>query len=283
MPVTFTFDLEDSRTDLDRPVRFGVMTERVLTFLEEHRVRGTFFVVGELASSHPELLRDVAGAGHEVALHGYHHVPLGKLDPASFAADLVRGRAVLEDACGAPVAGYRAPIFSLTPQTGWAVQCLTDAGFAYSSSVLPATNPLNGWPGAPRGPFRWSTGLLELPCPVVGRGRVSVPFLGGVYLRYLPLRLVERLARSAGQGGAPWIYCHPYDFDTEEDFDVLPEASVLTSRILYHRRGDAFRRVSRVLAAGGGAGDPLAVIAARMTSDDDLAVLEGATAAPPGR
>jgi polysaccharide deacetylase family protein (PEP-CTERM system associated) len=276
MAITFTFDLEDSRTDLTRPVRFPAMTEQVLAFLEERGIHGTMFVVGEIADSHPELLRAVVAAGHEIALHGYHHVPLDMLDATTFAADLERGRAVLEDASGAEVTGYRAPIFSLTPHTAWGVDVLTAAGFRYSSSVLPATNPLNGWPGAPGRPFRWSTGLLELPCPVAGRGRLAVPFLGGVYLRYLPRRVVERLAARVAHDGAGWIYCHPYDFDTEEDFDVLPQASVLTSRILHHRRGDTFRRVAGVLDAGGGAGEPLGVIAERLATETSLPVLDAA-------
>lgn len=280
MAITFTFDLEDSRTDLTRPVRFPAMTEKVLAFLAEREIRGTMFVVGEIAESHPQLLRAVSAAGHEIALHGYRHVPLGKLDAASFAADIVRGRAVLEDACGAAVTGYRAPIFSLTPHTAWGVEVLTEAGFGYSSSVLPAANPLNGWPGAPTRPFRWSTGLLELPCPVAGRGRLSVPFLGGVYLRYLPRPVVERLAAGVAHDGAGWIYCHPYDFDTEEDFDVLPQAGVLTSRILHHRRGGTFGRVARVLDAGGGAGEPLGTIAARLASDPALPVLDAAASRP---
>ncbi|PTL59907.1 polysaccharide deacetylase family protein [Paraconexibacter algicola] len=249
MSITFTYDLEDSRTDRSRPPRFEHVTDVVLEFLAERAVRGTFFVVGELAESHPQMVQRVRDAGHELALHGYKHVPLTRLDARSFAEDLRRGRGSIEDAAGVAVEGYRAPIFSLTPGTAWGVQVLTDAGFTYSSSVLPAVNPLNGWPGAPRAPFAWSTGLLEIPVPVAGRGRVCVPFMGGIYLRYLPMPLVERCATAAGREAhaLPWIYCHPYDFDPEEPFDILPEASWLTSRLLHLRRGGTFDRVERLL------------------------------------
>jgi len=280
MAITFTFDLEDSRTDRSRPARFEAMTDQVLTFLAGRGVRGTFFVVGEIAESHPQLLRRIAGAGHEIALHGYRHIPLDKHGRTSFTVDVSRGRALLQDVCGARVTGYRAPIFSLTPHTCWGVDVLTEEGFEYSSSVLPAANPLNGWPGAPARPFRWSTGLLELPCPVAGHGRVSLPFLGGVYLRYLPMPVIRHLAARVHHDGAGWIYCHPYDFDTEEDFDILPHASMLTSRILYHRRAKAFRRIGMLLDTG--VGDPLGLVATRLAHDADLPVINasGAGSAP---
>lgn len=275
MPVTFTFDLEDSRSDLRRPERFPHVTRRVLGFLREQGITGTFFIVGELAETHADLVAEVAQDGHEIALHGYRHVPLVKLDAAAFREDLLRGRDVLERATGTTVRGYRAPIFSLVPSTAWAVDVLSDLGFTYSSSLLPAANPLNGWPGAPRSPFRWDTGLVELPSPVAGFGRLLVPYLGGVYLRYLPMPIVERLARSQRSDAvtADWLYCHPYDFDTEEPFERLPEASYLTSRILHARRGATYDRVARVLRAGGVAGPPLGALVDETLRADRLPVV----------
>ena len=252
-PVTFTFDLEDSRPSAALPERFPAVTERVLAFLDGLGVRGTFFVVGELAAEHPDLIAAIAGAGHEVGLHGWRHVPLDKLTPDELRSDLRRGKAAIEDATGVPVLGFRAPIFSLYRDTLWAVATLREAGFAYSSSVLPAASPLYGYPeGSPR-PFRWDGGLVELPCAVAGRGRAAIPFLGGVYLRYLPVALVLRLAGRVAPGTAPWIYCHPYDFDPEEPFGVMPEATWLTSRIVHARRRHTFDRVQTLLQRLGAA------------------------------
>jgi polysaccharide deacetylase family protein (PEP-CTERM system associated) len=255
-PLTFTYDLEDSRASSAVPERYSTMTSRVLDFLDEHGARGTFFVVGELAEASPALVAEIAARGHEVALHGWRHVPLDQLSPAALREDLRRGKALLEDATGAEVTGFRAPIFSLVPATVWATDELRDAGFAYSSSVLPARNPLYGFAGAPRAPFRWPSGLVELPCPVAGAGRVSLPYLGGVYLRYLPLPVILALADHARDAPAPWIYCHPYDFDAEEPFTVMPHAGWLTSRILHLRRGRSFERIATLLTRQG-AGAPL--------------------------
>jgi peptidoglycan-N-acetylglucosamine deacetylase len=261
MAVTVTFDLEDNRVSPTQEVRFVRMTERFAEFMDEVGARGTFFVVGELAHSNPSLIRDLAGAGHEIALHGLRHVTLGDTGPAKLRDELVRGRALLEDLTGRAVTGFRAPIFSLTPATSWATEDIQAAGFAYSSSVLPAGNPLHGWPSAPRHPFRWPGGLLELPCPLLGRGRHAVPFLGGVYLRYLPRRLVVAGLKRLDEQACAWSYLHPYDLDADERFFVLPHAGWLTSRIVHARRRGTLERLRAVLDAAGEIGPPLGEIA----------------------
>ncbi len=251
--LTFTYDLEDSRPSSDVPERFTRITERVLDFLDIRGIRGTFFVVGDLGAANPGLVAAIASRGHEIGLHGWRHIPLDRVDRQEFPDAVRRGKAALEDAAGAAVTGFRAPIFSLAPKTEWAIDGLRSAGFLYSSSVLPAPSPLYGFPGAPRTPFRWPSGLGELPCPLAGRGSASVPFLGGVYLRYLPLPLVLKLAGGLPSDAVPWIYCHPYDFDPDEPFAVMPHTGWLTSRILHYRRRGTFGRVERLLDRCGAA------------------------------
>src|SRR4051812_22688356 len=192
MAVTVTFDLEDNRRSSDQEPRFEAMSDRFLAFLAERGITATFFIVGEVAASHPGLVRRVAEAGHEVGLHGLRHVALEDVGEEHLTEELRRGRALLADAASTEIVGFRAPIFSLTPKAAWAVDSLAAAGFQYSSSVLPAASPLHGWPGAPQRPFRWENGIIELPCPVGGLGSAQVPFLGGIYLRYVPLALARR-------------------------------------------------------------------------------------------
>jgi peptidoglycan-N-acetylglucosamine deacetylase len=266
MPVTITFDLEDSRSSPDREARFVPMSHRFLEFIEERGITATVFIVGEIARSHPSLVQRVVEGGHEIGLHGLRHVTLGDVGPARLGVELQEGLALLQDAAQAPVHGFRAPIFSLTPATEWAVDLIASAGFAYSSSVLPATNPLYGWPSAPREPCRWGNGLIELPCPVGGLGRLSLPFLGGIYLRYVPLALIRRLLAGLGECAAPWSYCHPYDIDPDEPFFVMPHAGWLTSRILHTRRSVTLTRLERVVAAAGGPAQTLAEIAHELDS-----------------
>jgi polysaccharide deacetylase family protein (PEP-CTERM system associated) len=261
MPVTVTFDLEDNRRSDQQEERFVPMSHRFLDFLEERGITATVFVVGEIARSHPDLVRRVAASGHEIGLHGLRHAPIGAVGPASLPGELRDGRSLLEDIAQASVLGFRAPIFSLTPSTKWAVDHIADAGFAYSSSLLPATNPLHGWPGAPNRPCRWDNGLLELPCPVGGAGPLQIPFLGGIYLRVVPTPLVRRFLGSLDAAAIPWTYSHPYDLDTEEPFFVMPYTAWLTSRILHTRRAATLTRLSYVIRAAEGSGPPLLEIA----------------------
>jgi polysaccharide deacetylase family protein (PEP-CTERM system associated) len=257
VPLTITFDLEDNRRDAAQEPRFVAMTERFLDFADRHALRATVFIVGELARTHPALVRVVAARGHEIGLHGLRHVALDEVGPDRLRTELTEGKALLEDVAQTPVHGFRAPIFSLTPRTAWAIEDLRACGFDYSSSVLPAASPLHGWPGAPRTPFRWANGLVELPVPVAGTGRATIPFLGGIYVRYVPVQLGVRLLRRLDPGVAAWSYLHPYDLDPDEPFFVLPYAGWLTSRLLHMRRGVTLQRLERLLEAAEGAGPPL--------------------------
>ncbi len=268
MAMTVTFDLEDNRRSIAQEERFVPMSHRFLEFVEERGITATVFIVGEIARSHPQLVRRVAEGGHEVGLHGLRHVALNEVGPGRLGAELHEGRALLEDIIDAPVAGFRAPIFSLTPATAWAVDAIAGAGFAYSSSVLPAANPLHGWPGAPRRPFRWQNGLIELPCPVGGVGRALIPFLGGIYLRYVPLSLARRFLGALDDGAVAWSYSHPYDIDPDEPFFVMPHAGWLTSRITHTRRGATLAALEERIAAARGAGPTLAAIAGQLEGSE---------------
>jgi polysaccharide deacetylase family protein (PEP-CTERM system associated) len=254
--VTFTLDLEDHRPSPDAPERYPALTREVLDFLDARAVHGTFFVVGETAAAHPELVREVADRGHEVGLHGWRHQPLTELDPDGFRDDVTRGKALLEELAGAPVRGFRAPTFSLVPESRWAVDVLAETGFTYSSSVLPARSPLFGDPTLPTTPFRWPNGLVELPCPVVRAAGVGLPYLGGVYLRAIPGAASTIARRSVGREQLLWIYCHPYDFDPGEEFWVVPDAGRLGSRLLWYNRRRTFAKIEAMLR--GRAGRPLA-------------------------
>jgi polysaccharide deacetylase family protein (PEP-CTERM system associated) len=259
MAVTVTFDLEDNRRSPDQEERFVPMSHRFLEFVEERGITATVFIVGEIARSHPQLVRRVVEGGHEIGLHGLRHVALDEVGPRELRAELQEGRALLEDVTQAPVAGFRAPIFSLTPATAWAVDDIAAAGFAYSSSVLPAASPLHGWPGAPRTPFSWDNGLIELPCPVGGVG---------IYMRYVPLPVARHFLRRLDRRAVPWSYSHPYDIDPDEPFFVMPYAGWLTSRITHTRRRATLAALEARIAAGAGAGGTLAEIAEQLAPPD---------------
>ncbi|MCB1006728.1 MAG: polysaccharide deacetylase family protein [Acidimicrobiales bacterium] len=254
-PVTFSFDVEPHRPDPADDTSYPVVTRRVYEWLAERGIRGTVFVVGTTALANPALVTEAVAAGHEVGLHSWDHTPLTELSPERFTDETRRGKALLEDLVGEAIVGYRAPTFSLVRRNVWVTDVLAELGFTYSSSVLPARSPLHGFPGLPREPFTWPSGLVELPCPIARLGPLAMPFLGGVYLRVLPWPLVSLTWRVNGGGPAPLTYCHPYDFDTDEPFWVVPGTGRLGSRLLWIGRGRMFAKLERLFAHG--AGPPL--------------------------
>ena len=249
--ITFTLDLEDHRPPGAEgrlaEERFGAMSRLVLDRMADRGVRGTVFIVGELGRSHAPLVREVAARGHEIGLHAWRHVPLTEVDPEVFRRETADGRALLEDLTGTAVVGFRAPTYSLVRSSVWVTDVLADAGFTYSSSVLPAHNPLFGFPDAPRQPFLWPSGLIELPSPVTGVGRWQVPYLGGVYLRALPWAVVRLGAALERSTPVPFTYVHPYDPDVAEPFWWVPEAGRL-SPLLWIGRGSTLARLDRLAA-----------------------------------
>jgi polysaccharide deacetylase family protein (PEP-CTERM system associated) len=251
-PFTFTFDVEDHRPDEQTELRLLDATHRVLRFCAERGVVGSVYVVGEIARDHPELVREIAAQGHEVGLHGWNHTPITQLTPEVFREETARGKALLAEVAGQEVTGFRAPTFSLVPSTVWATEVLAELGFRYSSSILPAWNPLFGFPGLPREPFTWPSGLIELPAPILKVGPLGLPVVGGTYLRTLPWPVVRAGLRDRPLGPVPFTYCHPYDFDPGEGFWVVPGVGRAGSVLLWYGRKRMLERVERLLAAGVG-------------------------------
>jgi len=204
------------------PSRVEGNTRRVLDLLDEHSVKATFFVLGWVAERYPSIVRDIARNGHEVASHGYDHRLVYSLDPESFRADLRRTKSLLEDITGTPVVGYRAPSYSITEKSLWALDVLVEEGFLYDSSIFPIVHDRYGIPGAERFPHdlkRAGGSIREFPLTTVavqflGR-KMALPIAGGGYLRLFPSRLIRwGMARvNAGDGQPAVIYFHPWEMD----------------------------------------------------------------------
>ena len=193
-------------------------TERLLGIFDQHAVRGTFFVLGWVAERFPALLRTIAAAGHEIASHGYGHGLVYNQSREAFRDDIRRSKAVIEAACGVHVRGYRAPSFSITRRSLWALDVLIDEGFAYDASIFPIRHDRYGIPSSPRFPYRVERdggSLVELPGSTVAFGPFNLPVGGGGYFRLLPYgwttRGIERLNRRDRQPAV--FYIHPWEVD----------------------------------------------------------------------
>jgi polysaccharide deacetylase family protein (PEP-CTERM system associated) len=190
-------------------------TEVVLALLDELNVRATFFVLGMTAERYPDLVREAAARGHEIASHGHAHERVYDQTPDSFRADLERGLEAVEAAAGVRPVGYRAPAFSITRDAPWAYDVLAGLGFEYDSSQYDSPRVPRRISPIPRAPYRLrvesGAELWELPVAAA-----RIPVGGGAYWRILPAAVIARALRGLiAEGAAPALYFHPYEFDPE--------------------------------------------------------------------
>jgi polysaccharide deacetylase family protein (PEP-CTERM system associated) len=215
------------------PSRVEPQTVRVLDMLAARNIRATFFVVGWVAERHPNLVRRIAAAGHEVGCHSYAHRLVYDLTPLEFKQDTQHAVKAIQDAAGITPRVYRAPSFSITNRSLWALDVLAECGFTHDSSVYPIQHDRYGIPGFSRHAQTMSTAsgpIIEVPAATVRLpGNRIAPVAGGGYLRLLPYRYIAAGIRRINEDeGAPaCLYFHPWELDTE-----LPRvASGWTSRV----------------------------------------------------
>jgi len=193
-------------------------TRRLLGLLDDFRVKGTFFVLGWVAERRPDLVRDILAAGHEVGIHGYDHRPITAMTPSGFREDIRRAKGIVEDITGQPVLGYRAPTYSVVKDTLWALDVMVEEGLQYDSSIFPIVHDRYGIPNAQRYPWteeRDDGRLVEFPISTVRLFGRNLPFVGGGYLRLLPISYVRwGMRRVTGREGRPvMLYVHPWELD----------------------------------------------------------------------
>ncbi len=203
---------------LDQPRTVEKNTHRILEILDEYSCKATFFVLGWVAENYPGLVKAIAEAGHEIACHSYAHELVYQQGADRFREDVRKARSILGDVTGREVLGYRAPGFSITHETSWAYEILSEEGFQYDSSVFPAQRGHGGAPGAPTHPFTHKLDgngqLAEFPMSVMEMGRARIAFAGGGYLRLLPYGLIRRGIDRMNKSGYPaCIYLHPREID----------------------------------------------------------------------
>jgi polysaccharide deacetylase family protein (PEP-CTERM system associated) len=245
--LLLSFDFEDwhqlvhrrlGHLDWDSP---GVALERqagaIFALLEELNARATFFVLGMTAERYPDLIREIARRGHELACHGYAHERVHDQSPDEFRRDVERCAELLEQLCGRRPLGYRAPAFSITRDTPWAYETLSELGFRYDSSQYDSPRIPRRIRPAPQTPYRLELPsgreLWEFPITVWRVRNRSVPIGGGAYWRVLPAPLLRRALRQvANENAYPVLYFHPYELDPRPLRAALPESPTPRQRLL---------------------------------------------------
>lgn len=221
------FQVEAFADDVDTatwetwPSRVEANTNRILDIFARYQVNATFFFVGWVADHFPQLVRRALADGHEVACHSYGHQAIYRLTPEQFREDTAHAVDVVQQAGGVRVAGYRAPSWSITRQSLWALNILQEFGFSYDSSIFPIHHDLYGVPGASRFPyvhvFPDGSRLPEFPPTTVRFAGATLPAAGGGYLRVLPLAYTDwafRQIESADERVV--VYFHPWELDPDQ-------------------------------------------------------------------
>lgn len=226
-------------------LRVKTNTARVLQLLAKHHTKATFFVLGWLAERLPNLVRDIAGEGHEIACHGYSHRRLTTMTPRELDAELADTLAILRETSGQPVNGFRAPSFSVTRHTLWSYQIMAKHGITYDSSVFPiGFHPDYGIRHAPLTAYRATDAIVELPVGCAQILGCRVPCSGGGYFRIFPYAVTRRLMQRCNSEGRPVVfYVHPWEFDPGQPRLHLPRLKQIRHYTNLNRTTTRFDRL----------------------------------------
>jgi polysaccharide deacetylase family protein (PEP-CTERM system associated) len=196
-------------------------TAKILEILSEHGITATFFVLGRVAEEHPNVVREIQAAGHEIACHGLSHELIYRQDIVEFRDETVRAKRVLEDVTGTAVLGYRASTFSVRRDTLWALEVIAEAGFTYDSSIVPARHDLYGLPKTPATPYTVVIDgrgeITEAPVATISLCGPRMIVGGGGYFRQFPYWFTRWALRRLEASDDPFVfYLHPWEFDPDQ-------------------------------------------------------------------
>ncbi|QEG42473.1 XrtA system polysaccharide deacetylase [Roseimaritima ulvae] len=204
----------------NRECRVEANTDKLLALFDRCDVRGTFFILGWVASHYPQLVQRIAAAGHEIASHGYWHRLVYDLTPEQFADDIQKSKAAIFDACQIEPTAYRAPSFSIVERSLWALDILSEQGFTTDSSIFPIRgHDRYGMPNAKQEIHTLPTAsdrIQEFPPTLETVAGIKVP-IGGGYFRLLPASVTSAAIRKIEAQNRPaMFYIHPWEVDPQQ-------------------------------------------------------------------
>ncbi len=251
-----TIDFEDWYQGLEIPCeRWGEFEDRIemvgdklLRILDEARVKATFFMLGYVAEKHPEIVKRIEAEGHEIGTHGFSHTLIYNQPPELFRQELTRAVKFLEDLTGKKVLGHRAPFFSITNDSLWALDILGELGIKYDSSIFPVRNYRYGIPDAPRFPYTIKRGkheFVEFPISTLKLPGFTMPISGGAYFRIYPYQVTKQAIKAVNRQREPvTFYLHPWELDPDHPRIDVPRRIALTH---YFNLGATERRLKKLL------------------------------------
>lgn len=191
---------------------------KLLDLLDENGSKATCFFLGQIAERHPKIVKEAANRKHEISSHGYAHQMVHTHTRTSFYEDVRKAKKILEDVSGESVVGYRAPGFSIVPETAWAFEQLLKAGYKYDSSLFPTKRECGYFQDTKLGPYKMENmEFYEFPVTVVNFGGLpKTCFFGGGYLRLFPYFLIKVMIEKVERENRPVVfYVHPREIDPD--------------------------------------------------------------------
>jgi len=262
-----TVDVEDAvnqamrnffHQDMEPTERVYENTMRLLDLFAENHVLGTFFILGEVARAHPQLIREIHQQGHELGIHGFSHRRYLAMSKAEIREEIIRSKAIIEDLTGAEVLGHRAPEFSITRKNLWVLELLLDQGFKYDSSIYPVKTSRYGWPGFSPD-MDWlvledGRKIIEVPLSVTDVLGKRIPASGGGSFRVFPYAFTRRTVKKLSQDRPYIFYMHPYEIDIPPFQDFYMQAVRKTSfrnrlqlNIYWFNRRSVFPKLGKLI------------------------------------
>ncbi len=251
-----TIDFEDWYQGLEIPYsewhkfedRIDFVGNKLLQILDEADTKATFFMLGYIAEKHPAIVGRIKAEGHEIATHGFSHTLIYKQKPEVYREEMQRAIGFLENLTGEKVVGHRAPFFSITKDSLWALDILGELGIRYDSSIFPVLNYRYGIAGAPRFPYEIERGahkFMEFPVSTLKFGKVTLPIAGGAYFRIYPYALSKQFLKTVNRSGQPFtFYLHPWELDPKHPRIPLPRRIAATH---YFNLSSTERRFRKLL------------------------------------
>jgi polysaccharide deacetylase family protein (PEP-CTERM system associated) len=251
-----TIDFEDWYQGLEIPYsewdsfedRIEFIGDKLLRILADADTCATFFVLGFVAEKHPDLIKRIEAAGHEIGTHGFSHSLIYNQPQEVFRDEMRRAVGFLQDLTGVAVLGHRAPFFSITKDSLWALDILGELGLKYDSSIFPVLNYRYGIADAPRFPYkiqRENCEFVEFPISTLKLPGFTLPIAGGAYFRIYPYSITKQALKAVNRSGQPvTFYLHPWELDPDHPRISVPRRIALTH---YFNLGATERRFRKLL------------------------------------
>lgn len=184
-------------------VRIYENVDRILDILESTNTKATFFIIGWVAKTYPDVVKKIA-AKYQIGSHTMSHQLVWQQRPEEFREDVSSSIKLLQDITGQPVECFRAPGFSIRNTEGWAWDILSELGIRYDCSVFPAHHAHGGMSSfkapVPSLIRHGETTMMEFPVTsktIMGR---KIIFSGGGYFRLVPYPLLKRWSTKCENG-----------------------------------------------------------------------------------